>query len=449
MAFHATSFTIRIAGLAVVCGVGLLLLVVHTFAQTDDLGEKRDATTQELQLLQDKMSLTEARKAELDKEILALEQDRATINRNLIEASTRARDLENRIGRSAERLQELRDDEGNIKTSLNERRALLTEIIAALQRMGRNPPPALLVTPQDALASVRSAILLGAVVPEVKAETEILVTELNELVRVRQDIDANRASLEVDLRGLAEEEQRLSTLLAEKKKSSNLARSELTRQTALAAELAGRAGNLQSLIEQLETQIASVREAAEAARIAEEQQRLEEEQRVANAREEIEKPDFSNTSRIAPAMAFDQAKGLLPRPVSGVELASFNQKMPTGELSQGLSVVTRNGSRVVSPTDGWVIYAGPFRSYGHLLIVNAGGGYHVVLAGMDRIDAVLGQFVLAGEPVGAMATTRIASATNVDIGSQRPVLYVEFRKDGKSIDPSPWWARNSSEERNG
>jgi len=449
MSVQATSLIFRFPDRFAIGLIGMLLIVPQAFAQSDDLGMKRDATSQELALLQEKIGLTEARKAELDQEILSLEQDRATINRNLIETSTRARELENRIERSAERLEELRGDESNIKASLNERRALLIEIIAALQRMGRNPPPALLVTPDDALSSVRSAILLGAVVPEVKAETEILVTELNELVRVRQDIDASRASLTADLSGLAEEEQRLNTLLSEKKKLSNLARSELTRQTALAAELAGRAGNLQNLIEQLEDQIASVREAAEAARLAEEQQRIDEEQRVAEARQEVDKPDFSNTSRITPAMSFDQAKGLLPKPVSGVELASFDQKMPTGELSQGLSLVTRNGSRVVSPTDGWVIYAGPFRSYGHLLIVNAGGGYHVVLAGMERIDAVLGQFVLAGEPVGSMASTRIASATNVDIGSQRPVLYVEFRKDGKSIDPSPWWAKTSSEERNG
>jgi septal ring factor EnvC (AmiA/AmiB activator) len=428
---------------------GILVLSGPAGSQTAELDQRRNSTGQELAILQEKIGLTEARKAELDEEILSLDQDRATINRNLIETSARARDLGARIDRSAARLQELRDQEAVIKASLNERRAVLIEIIAALQRMGRNPPPAILITPQDALSSVRSAILLGAVVPEVKSETEILVTELNELVRVRKGIDASRASLTADLQNLAEEQQRLNTLLVEKKKLSTLARTELARQTALAAELAGKAGNLQNLIEQLEIQIASVRDAAEAARLAEEQQRLEEEQRIADARQEVEKPDFSNTSRIAPAMAFDKAVGLLPKPVNGVELAAFNQELPTGELSQGVSLATRNGSLVVSPTDGWVIYAGPFRSYGHLLIVNAGGGYHVVLAGMERIDAVLGQFVLAGEPVGNMAATRIASATNVDVGSLRPVLYVEFRKDGKSIDPSPWWAKTNLEERNG
>ena len=130
-------------------------------------------------------------------------------------------------------------------------------------------------------------------------------------------------------------------------------------------------------------------------------------------------------------------------------MLGFQQKTNAGDISQGISIATRSETRVLSPSDGWVIYAGPFRSYGQLLIVNAGEGYHVVLAGMERINVELGQFVLAGEPVGIMGASRVASNVNVDTGSTRPVLYVEFRKDGNSIDPSPWWAKSSVEERNG
>jgi septal ring factor EnvC (AmiA/AmiB activator) len=86
-----------------------------------------------------------------------------------------------------------------------------------------------------------------------------------------------------------------------------------------------------------------------------------------------------------------------------------------------------------------VVYAGEFRSYGQLLIINAGGGYHVLLAGMSRIDVSLGQFVLAGEPIAVMGSG--APSQNDD--SSRPVLYVEFRKDGTPIDPDPWWAEAS------
>ena len=60
------------------------------------------------------------------------------------------------------------------------------------------------------------------------------------------------------------------------------------------------------------------------------------------------------------------------------------------------------GAQVTAPCDGWVVFAGNFRSYGQLLIINAGGGYHVLLAGMERITVDLGQFVLTGEPVAVM-----------------------------------------------
>jgi septal ring factor EnvC (AmiA/AmiB activator) len=124
----------------------------------------------------------------------------------------------------------------------------------------------------------------------------------------------------------------------------------------------------------------------------------------------------------------------------------FGDRDDLGATSQGMSISTRPSAQVNSPADGWVVYAGPFRSYGQLLIINAGGGYHVLLAGMERIDVELGQFVLAGEPVAAMATPRLASAGALDIGAVQPVLYIEFRKDGNSIDPAPWWAGSSDQK---
>ncbi len=103
-------------------------------------------------------------------------------------------------------------------------------------------------------------------------------------------------------------------------------------------------------------------------------------------------------------------------------------------------VATQSGAIVTAPADGNVLYAGPFRSYGQLLILNAGDGYHVVLAGMSRISVVTGQPVLAGEPVGAMGEARVASSSASKDENATPELYVEFRKDGKPVDPHPWWA---------
>jgi len=136
----------------------------------------------------------------------------------------------------------------------------------------------------------------------------------------------------------------------------------------------------------------------------------------------------------------------LPLPANGITIREFGEDDGLGAKAQGVSLSTRAGATVNAPADGWVVYAGPFRSYGQLLILNAGGGYHVLLAGMERIDVQLGQFVLAGEPVAVMATPRLASSGTADIGSTQPVLYIEFRKDGNSIDPAPWWAPSSDEK---
>jgi septal ring factor EnvC (AmiA/AmiB activator) len=144
----------------------------------------------------------------------------------------------------------------------------------------------------------------------------------------------------------------------------------------------------------------------------------------------------SDTGRLEPAIRFSQAKGKLPLPVAGRQAIRFGEITPLKRASKGVVFETRANARITSPSDGWVVYAGPFRSYGQVLIINGGDGYHVLMAGMTRIDVQLGQFILASEPVGAMGSTPESAG-----GSAKPVLYVEFRKDGKPVDPDPWWSK--------
>ena len=160
------------------------------------------------------------------------------------------------------------------------------------------------------------------------------------------------------------------------------------------------------------------------------------------------KPDLAalkNPNRQSPAIAFASAKGLFALPVNGGKIRDFGGSDGAGGVEKGISLATRPGAQVTTPCDGWVVYAGPFRSYGQLLILNAGGGYHVLIAGMERISVNIGQFVLTGEPVATMGTTSQVASILATTASQ-PVLYVEFRKDGTPIDPGPWWAANEGEK---
>jgi septal ring factor EnvC (AmiA/AmiB activator) len=143
--------------------------------------------------------------------------------------------------------------------------------------------------------------------------------------------------------------------------------------------------------------------------------------------------------RIMPNIPFDQAKGTLQLPSQGRRIISFGQRDNLGIQSKGLRIQARYGGTVFSPCDGLIVYAGEFRTYGQLLIISPGGGYHILLAGLSQIDVQVGQSVLMGEPVGAMSSIPKTQAAQ-DSG---PVLTVEFRKDQKPIDPDPWWSDGS------
>jgi murein DD-endopeptidase MepM/ murein hydrolase activator NlpD len=146
-----------------------------------------------------------------------------------------------------------------------------------------------------------------------------------------------------------------------------------------------------------------------------------------------------SSGRIAPSISFQEAKGKLPLPAQGRRVLSFGDKTQYGGQSKGIVIETRWSAQITSPCDGWIVYAGEFRSYGQLLIINAGGGYHVLLAGLSQIDVQPGQFVLAAEPVGTMSGTPKAAPQNPPVGG--PVLYVEFRNSGEPINPDPWWVQ--------
>jgi septal ring factor EnvC (AmiA/AmiB activator) len=150
--------------------------------------------------------------------------------------------------------------------------------------------------------------------------------------------------------------------------------------------------------------------------------------------------------RIKPSIEFHLAKAKLPLPAQGRRVLSFGDKTQYGGLSKGIVLETRRSAQIVSPCDGWIVYAGEFRSYGQLLIINAGGGYHVLLAGLSQIDVQPGQFVLAAEPVGTMSAAVKAAQPGAEAGA--PVLYVEFRKDGDPVNPDPWWVEAQQKAQN-
>ncbi len=373
---------------------------------------------------------TEAQE-KLKHEIEAIADDRRALNQQLIDAAARVRDVEANIEATQARLKPLDEREQLFRKSLDDRREVIGEILAALQRVGHEPPPALVVQPEDALRALRTAIMLGAVLPGMRGQAEALAGDLAELLRVRKDIDAERHRLAGDLDLLGREQLRLNLLIDERQKRQAVAERALDDERQRAADLAHQVDSLKDLIAKLEAGLDGANRAAHAARPTEE------------ARPNT--AALNDPGRLAPSIAFAAMRGRLHLPVNGVRIREFGGSDGVGGTQKGLSIASRAGAQITSPCDGWVVYSGPFRSYGQLLILNAGGGYHVLLAGMERISVDLGQFVLTGEPVAVMGSGSQVSAA-VATRSKQPVLYVEFRKDGTPIDPSPWWATNEGEK---
>jgi septal ring factor EnvC (AmiA/AmiB activator) len=241
---------------------------------------------------------------------------------------------------------------------------------------------------------------------------------------------------------MREERQRLSMLVDARQQALSAAEHDLDAEHQRTRDLSRRATSVRDLIATVEGDLANQLAAddaakAEAARKQADAEKNQGKTKVAG----LAGSPFNDVARLAPAIAFADARGLLPMPVNGSATKVFGAPDGFGSTEKGLSLSTRPQALVTAPCDGWIAYSGPYRTYGQLLIINAGNGYYVVLAGMERINVEVGQFVLTGEPVAAMGDGTAKTAAAIAIGAAQPVLYVEFRKDGTPIDPGPWWAK--------
>lgn len=392
---------------------------------------ERDA---ELKAVEQRLAANAEARARLDAEIREIRADRGRLAAALIEATRRSQATEARVAAIEQRLEVLASSEQGIRRSLASRRGLIGDVLAALQRMGRRPPPAVLVRPEDVLDAVRASILMGAVIPELRGEVETLAVDLAELVRLREQGAIERGKVAREFDELAAERARIAGLVEARRTREAEASGEADGIQRRGAEIGREAASLRELIERLESEISAAGKLAEEARRKAEAQTRE-------VRDRMAQMAFRDPSRLSPQAAFQDLRGLLPLPVAGSQLRGYSAGGPSAGAMRGESWQARPGATVAAPADGWVAFSGPFLTFGHMVILQMGGGYHVLLAGLRRADVTRGQFVLAGEPIGSLGDGPEGTATVLGDGNGQPILYVEFHKDGRSIDPGPWWAK--------
>lgn len=388
----------------------------------------------QLQDIESSITLTNDRVAALKQEIADMQGDRAQQNAALIAAAQRVKTAETDVVAIEDRLGELIVQELEVRGRLDGSNASISNVLAALERISRNPPPALIVDPSDALGSARSAILISAILPELQAKAEAVMADLKHLTDIKTAALAEEQHLRANLQILEEEQLRIATLIAAKKQGEDMVTAELAQEQKDAEELAAKASSLRQLIDELSRKAGAVQEAAQATAAAN-----------AGGNAPPLAPDtirlaLANTERKEPAVPFAQAKGWLTMPSAGVRVIDYGAGDGFGGISQGLSVVTRAEATVVAPADGWVLYKGDYLNYGQIVILNTGQDFTVLLAGLERVTVDIGQFVLMGEPVGSMGSRTIGRTVTTSAGVSRPTLYIEMRKNNVPVDPTGWWA---------
>jgi septal ring factor EnvC (AmiA/AmiB activator) len=443
---------------ATMAGIALAIIVPtarSVLAEAPKTPEMAQEAKKKLEKRRIELESVTKRAKTLEGDVDELAFERKRLNIKLVETAHLIKKSEAELTSIESRLGELASQEKILRGSLNQRHGQIAKLLSALQRMGRNPPPVLITQREDALKMVRSAMLLAAAFPELGDKARALAGRLNELVRVMTEIRNQGKQLRAEMTRLTDARTRLSGLLEVKKASLEERESELKRMRSAAAEISASVTDLNELISRLDQ---AVKDNTGLGAYEKEARK----QAAAGLRPTIGAPGadpkvttsptpsagqdvvelvpgttLGSPGRIKPEIPFAQATGRLPLPAQGRKVLAFGEKTQYGGQSKGIVLETRQGAQVTSPSDGWIVYAGEFRSYGQLLIINAGGGYHVLLAGLSQIDVQPGQFVLAAEPVGTMSGwSKQAQPAAVN---SAPVLYVEFRKDGKPIDPDPWW----------
>lgn len=335
------------------------------------------------------------------------------LSANLIESARAIQLAEGNVSRLEVRIRDLEAETVSKRDALLSNNENIVELIAAIERLSKRSAVLTLLKPDDALTTARSTGLMASLVPLIDERAATLRTDLEILAKIQTDLSNERFSLKNELQSLTNNQDRLAILLDERKAEAGQANQRARQLERELREFAAEARSLRDLIAKLEQQAANQRALATRR----------------DRPEAIERP-FSSLGR-----ALGELKGQLPYPAIGPIVQRFGAQ-DGATTAKGIRIRARDGAQVISPYDGSVVYAGPFRNYGLLLIIDHGGGYHSLLAGFETLQSAVGQWVLMGEPVGTMPD-----------GSAEGSLYLELRRGGQAINPLPWLQRQSAAAR--
>ena len=352
----------------------------------------------------------------------------ANVSQEMVKTAKLIQNNEDKISRMEAELKKLRENlkeatEGFLSEDEN-----LIKTLSALQNLALKPTEALFVQPLTPVETIRSAILLREAVPYLEQNAKKIRDELENIEKQKNKVEKQVAQITAQKQILEQEHERMKTLVQKKSRIRNSLEIQTVKAKQKVEKLASQANDLRDLLNKLEKE-----RQLKAKRQEEERKRLAEEERKRAEEKKVEQTQRADLIKYPPDIiteigkGFVKAKGQLPMPARGPVVATFGEEKLKGVVSKGIQIKTRNMAQVTSPFDGSVIFAGPFRGYGNLIIIDHGQGYLTLLAGLESMDVDVGQMLLAGEPVGQMPDSKEAK------------LYVELRHNNHPIDPMAWF----------
>ncbi|MDP6109331.1 MAG: peptidoglycan DD-metalloendopeptidase family protein [Rhodospirillales bacterium] len=388
-------------------GVFLALLCVVWQPSPSSAAEAKKST--DLKVIERALDKGKKRHENLKKQSVDLGRDLNRLRAETVKVASAIQDHEITVLDLEVRLKDLTEKEKSKLVLLGKRREQFGHVLMALLRMVRHPPEAMIAAPISPSDTVRGTILLRAAVPAIEERATDLRQELSELVSTRQQAVQKRQQLAAVRTDLDFERKRLNGLMKAKTKLKKKTDSQTRKAEKRVRELVKKAKSLRDLMARLEAD------------------------RKKRKKAEPKKDKQEKTEAVAtklPIGSISKSRGTLPYPAIGRLVGRYGQAMETGLTRKGITIETGVEAQVVVPYNGTVVFAGAFKGYGQLLIIEHGEGYHSLLAGLARIDNAIGQQVLSGEPAGIMGSPK----------SGLPVLYVELRRNGQPINPLPWLA---------
>ena len=344
----------------------------------------------------------------------------------------RLRQAESATDTAAERIAALAQRQRDAAARLALRAADITPLLPVLERLALFPSETMLAAPVAPEQAVRGALVLGGILRTLEAEARALRGEQAEVAALQRQLDAEMPQLTEAQAAQERAAEALDEQLRSTRAEGRAAEDEAAKAARRAAVEAARAVGLKAAIAQIEAE----RQAAEAEARREEREASRKRQSAAAAaarsrQAALAAPAGPGIAEASTSTGGSTSTGALAAPVSGTLVRGFGDATDSGP-SNGLAYQAAPRARVFSPCGGRIVFAGPFRSFGQLVIVDCGGGYHFVLAGFDRIDLGVGQKVASGSPVGVMP------GWDPRTGGGRPSLYVELRRSGQAVNPAPF-----------